>query len=327
MAPWRSDHIVRNGIDETLSRNPNTDASMTDIPRFESDPAAGAGRSQCVFRDRTGDERDRDTTNPGLDRPPPIMHTNVGTIKCRIYEYIFAMSDDNRRSSVDTSRRSLLAGVAGSATVGTIPTVTGASAGGTGTESRRSPRERRLILEARQDLEAEYEEKDLRAIVRDATTSVRAGLVDRGVLDSPAMSQFSLDPADASRVDPATFSKVRDGVGFTTTHDEQAGITSAHLLVAARTDSTEVHLHVQPELDDAYAVVVRSPGDGPGTQSAGTLAEECEDCQIRCDHAVYGAIVFGVTPPTACGDVTWECTREPTCDECPDQDKCSSGWL
>jgi hypothetical protein len=234
------------------------------------------------------------------------------------------MSDDSNTAGVNTSRRSLLATVAGTAAVGgTASAAASAESGGT---AGRHLRERRQILEARNDLEAEYDSRNLREIVQDSTASIRKTLVDRGVLESPELSQFTLAVENAARVDPARFTAIRNHVGFATTYEKDASKATAHLFVATQAGSQQVHLHVLPEVDEAYSVVVRSPNDETGTQSVGTEAE-CESCTIDCNHAVYGAIVFGVNPPTDCTDVTWECTREPTCDECSGQDKCSSGWF
>lgn len=235
------------------------------------------------------------------------------------------MSDNNGSDGLSPSRRSLLAGIAGSTAVGSVPIAGAASSSNSVPAESLSPQERRERLKAKKALQDEYESKDLREIVATATESIRKRLADNGTIETSSMSQFALDVEKAARAETSNFASIRNDVGFSTAYDEDVGKASAHLFVATQTDSEQVHLHVLPEVDETYAVTVDTTSTEADSQSVDVQAE-CEKCTVDCNHAVYGAIVFGVNPPTDCGDVTWECTREPTCDECSGQDKCSSGW-
>lgn len=218
------------------------------------------------------------------------------------------MSDITPDGDSVPSRRSVLTGIAGSASLGAAGLAAGASS--------ESPSERRERLESERTIEQEYENADLRAILAERTVDVREDLVADGVLNSADVSQFDLDVESARATEPANFVAVRDAVGFTVSYDEEAGTATAHLFAAAETDSGEVHLHVEPEVDEVETHTFVEPTAVAGAATAALQSSDCEKCTVACDHDVYGDIVFGVTPPTDCNDTDWECTREATCSEC-----------
>lgn len=202
--------------------------------------------------------------------------------------------------------------------MGSVPATAAARRSRNDTGEDDTPERRREKLAAKREIESEYESKDLRDVFEEETVDIRERLAEHGDLPRPDASQFSLGPSEAAKADPARFVVERDGVGLTSTYDDAADRASAYLFAAAETETGEIHLNVLPELNDAFAVMV-------STETV-QAAQECHYCRVLCDNAAYGYIVLGVTDEDMeCSATTFNCDREPTCDECPGQDKCDDG--
>lgn len=141
-------------------------------------------------------------------------------------------------------------------------------------------------------------------------------------MNSTDSSEFDTKIPDVATIDRSEIAYVGDGILMKPTYDHEADRATAHIFGTAGTDTGEVSLHVEPEVDETHAVVPSNDTDG----DISAQSTDCAWCHTYCNHSVYGDIVLGVDPDASCSDRTYTCSREPTCNECPGQSKCDSGW-
>lgn len=225
-------------------------------------------------------------------------------------------SDDGTREA--TSRRTVLEGATGAAAVAAVPsTVAGAG----------SLQGRREMREKEQELESDYSDEELARLLESGGRPVLKVLAAEGFIDAPTTDAFGVD------VDESNAVRTTDAVAATVGYDEEEGEAVVRLWSRTTTDEYRITLLVEPDGSERFAIV-----EGPQREESylvedGEVSEieyaesasDCEWCQSFCDNAM-GPIVRGTDPESSCA--TTDCYREPTCEECPDQDKCDDGfWL
>lgn len=234
------------------------------------------------------------------------------------------MSRDDPDLVPEPSRRSVLKGLAGSATLGAASATAAPAVARAARRGRPTPTDDRQQREARREIERQYESRDLRAALTTHTEGLRDALVEQRILLSADVSQFSLDLERALRVSGDDFAAVGDGVGLTSTFDEAAGRASAHLFAATELRGCQVHLHAEPEVSDSYAVMLLTEPYQVRSRHARSLAyaqNHFQPCRTECAHPTYGPVVLGTATQWECGEI-YAATEEPSCEECPDRDGC-----
>lgn len=211
-----------------------------------------------------------------------------------------------------TSRRTILEGATGAAALGAIPsTVAGES----------TVRGRRKAREAQRELESEYFDEELSRLLKSEGREVLEVLAAEGFLEDATLAEFRAD------VDAPTAAATTDDVVATVVYDDEKGEAVTRLWSRATTAEYEITLLVEPEGSARFALVEERETEKSFLVEDGTVtgiefsesSEECEWCQTFCDNP-WRPIVRGTDPESSCA--TTDCYREPTCDECPDQDKC-----
>jgi hypothetical protein len=213
------------------------------------------------------------------------------------------------------SRRTVLKGAAGAVGAATIPTT------GSADDSTSALDQRRELLAARRTLTRKYENDDLRDVIRREGAAVLEQLHEADYINSADLSDFETGLPDERASDAQ---RVDGGVALSVDRDEKTGETTTSLWAVAKQSDYEVLLHVQPEVDRQRAIVRRDGShvalvrpDGV-TDQAVTTQSSCDMCYTSCGP-YYITYLSGDGTGCDCG------TREPTCDECPDMNKCDSG--
>ncbi|MEF8881591.1 MAG: hypothetical protein V5A34_03590 [Halapricum sp.] len=218
-------------------------------------------------------------------------------------------------------RRSILQGSAGA--IGTTAFST-AAAGQTGSLELRQQR-----LEARQELPQEYDAESAAAAFEKYADPLLKELASEGLIDSPSIDAFEpVDEPAAAGLDAEA--KTVKSSKLAVEGDVHEGSGSKTAVISARkTRGDDAFVYALPEVEFAYAIVQSDDGrmyadsNDPTLNSGATIQGNCTGDLCRKDcNSVFGAYVIRSQSGGTCANT---CTDwDPSCDECPDQNKCSN---
>jgi len=228
-------------------------------------------------------------------------------------------TEDREDSTI--SRRSILQGSAGAIGATAFST---AAAGQTGSLELRQQR-----LEARQELPQKYDEESATAAFEKYADPLLKELASEGLIDEPSIDAFEpVDEPAAAGLDAEAKTVKSDKLAVEGDIHEGSGRKTA-VISARKTHGNDVFVCALPEAEFAYALVKSDDGrmyadnNDPTLNSGATIQGNCTGdlCWKKCSgfpgpHVIRSQ--SGGTCANTCTD--WD----PSCDECPDQDKCSN---